>query len=223
MKFKSLLESVLGALIFCAVLIIVGVTGAILVARILPINAFLANNARAINAAPGAQFINAVYPVPGSAQAFGIRWSPWLPAMVGISIVRKVVRPLDDVLKRIFPPGAPRTTDTPRVNDLLLPEADQSIIDGLVRGNAGSLAKQPGKLINLSLSVLFLLLVFFCILLLSDLVKRLIYGINTGSKQLIRGGAIMKNEIQAVPVTIKEIYSSPRKVVRKKKIKKSDE
>ena len=215
MDIKLLLRNVGLTILFSVFVILVSILAALLITRALPMSVFLANHSNAINSAPGAQFVNAVFPVNATGQALRARWSPLLPAIVAVSIVRKAFRPLDSFLKRVFPPSQNQATETPSVNNMLIPSADQELLDALASGAPGTLSKQSGKIINLSLSFLFLLLLLFCLLLTFVLIKKLISAANYRSKQLARTSARFGAELRALPQTVNAIVTDPKKVVKK--------
>lgn len=216
MNIKSLLKNIALATLFTGFMVLTSILVTLVVARTLPLSAFLANHSNAINAAPGAQFVNAVFPAHATGQALRARWSPWLPAIVGVSIVRKVVKPLDNFLRRTFPPSQNQTAEAPSINNMLIPSADQELLDALASGTPSALAKQSGKLINLSLTFLFLILLLFCLLLTFLLIKKLVHGAGSGSKQLARSGAQFGAELRVLPQTMKDIVTEPKKATKKR-------
>lgn len=222
MNIKSLLRNIGLTILFAAFMVLTSILVTLVVTRALPLSAFLANHSNAINSAPGAQFVNAVFPVNATGQALRARWSPWLPAIVGVSIVRKVIKPLDNFLKRTFPPSQNQATEAPSINNMLIPSADQELLDVLAGGTPSALAKQSGKIINLSLSFLFLILLLFCLLLTFMLIRKLVRAAGSGSKQLARSGAQFFGELRALPQTVKAISAEPKKVVRKRATKKKE-
>lgn len=223
MSIKSLLKNIGLLMLFGAFIALSSILVTLVVTRALPISTFLANHSSVINSAPGAQFVNAVFPVSATGQTLRARWSPWLPAIVGVSIVRKVIKPLDNFLNRTFPLSKNQAAEAPSINNMLIPSADQELLDALAGGTPSALAKQAGKLINLSLSFLFLILLLFCLMLTFALIRKLFSGAGTSSKQLARSSARFAAELRALPQTLKAVVAEPKKVARKRAGKKKTE
>ena len=83
----------LGTMIFLS-----GITMAIILVRVLPfVSPFLNANVSSISSAPGAQFVNAAFPVreANSALLQRMRVDPLMPVLIGVSILRKILRRLE--------------------------------------------------------------------------------------------------------------------------------
>ena len=223
MNTKSFLRNIGLTILFTIFMVLTSILVTLVVTRALPLSAFLASHSNAINSAPGAQFVNTVFPANMTGQALRARWSPWLPAIVGVSIVRKAIKPLDNFLKRAFPPGQSQATEAPSINNMLIPSADRELLDALAGGTPSALAKQFGKIVNLSLSFLFLLLLLFCLLISFVLIRKLVRSAGSGSKQLARSGAWFGTELRALPETMNAITAKPKRAVRKRTVKKKPE
>lgn len=76
-------------------------------------------------------------------------------------------------------------------------------------------------MINISLSLFFLILVLICLFITISLIRKLVYGTNSGTKRFVRGGAQLNQELRALPETINAVYGKQKKPAGKKVVKKS--
>lgn len=137
--------------------------------------------------------------------------SVMLPAFIGTAIMRRVFKPLDNLIRRFLPNNIENEY---ALGDVELPSMDRGSINELGEAFMHS-RKLRGEVAHGSLSLLFLLVLVICILLTSFTIQRTINAANNTSKEAINTGAQLSEEIKALPATLEEIYAK-RKATRKK-------
>ena len=200
---RSLIRNFVSLVLFSIMVFMTSITIAILITRMLPLALFLSSNAGAINQAQGAQFVSNAY--PGLLQP-RFRWDPMMSMYVCVCIARKFIKPLDGLLNRLKPQNFNDSSSD--LWHMKLPETDTEVLGGIndLVNNRRISKIVFGRVLNIFLSLLFLIIVAVCIFITVLLLKRLVYSGNSGFKQLLRIGAKLSEEIIALPATVREIY-----------------
>lgn len=210
---RLLLLLLLGSAIF-----LTGVTLAMLIVRVLPLTAFLTSNANTISRAQGAQFINAAYGISSLSGPWWqkIKIDPLVPAFIGISILKKI-KPIDNLLKRIIPEqnGNYRGRNANPSSNYSFEIPDTGRLQGIAPGDSRALEKVKGHFLNIGLAFLFLLLVLFCIFIISSLFKSFVSSFNTQSKKLVYGTVELSKEIKALPAVMDDLKKNNKSVKKK--------
>ena len=218
---KYIIRRIVTTVLFVSATFIISVNIAIVIVRLLPITRFLSSQNASFNSVPGASFVNAVYcnsriPI-GSRRSLPLP-SLMLPVFVAIAICRKVFKPVDNFIGRLFPRSSPDETGY-RLSDAELPTVDTESF--LQAGEAFSNSRRlNGNVAHSSLSLLFLLILIICILLTSLVIQKILKESNQTSKEVIATSAHLSKEIRELPSVLKEIYGEEKLQEKKSSIKK---